>query len=206
LPTNQPSAVYSLLRSVIDQTGLQLSFVLSGDLDSGHGTPVSVQVSVPVTIPDGRQLLAEFSGPDTAMLTARNGELLHALEHLAAKVLRLEPEEHDRVSFDAGGYKATRGRMLQESADRGIASVRSTGQPYSFAVMNSRERRLLHLTLKESGLPTASSGEMPRRFVVLYPETYEPTAEGGISTVPVFDRVEAIRSSFRRREGSAART
>jgi spoIIIJ-associated protein len=38
--------------------------------------------------------------------------------------------------------------------------------------MNSRERRMLHLFLRDSGLQTASSGEGPRRFVVLYPEGY----------------------------------
>ena len=191
--TNQPTSVYSLLRTVIDKTGLQLSFVLTGNLDSDHGT-AAVE---PDSIPGSRHLLGEFTGPDTAMLTARNGELLHALEHLAAKVLRLEPEEHDRVSFDADRYKATRDRMLQESAERGIAEVRSTGQPYSFPVMNSRERRLLHLVLKDSGLPTASSGEMPRRFVVLYPESYDSATV--TPTVLAADRVQTLRSSFRRR-------
>jgi spoIIIJ-associated protein len=38
--------------------------------------------------------------------------------------------------------------------------------------MSSRERRMLHLFLRDSGLQTASSGEGPRRFVVLYPEGY----------------------------------
>jgi len=43
-----------------------------------------------------RSLFVEFTGPDTPVLTARNGELLNALEHIATKMLRLEPEEHDR--------------------------------------------------------------------------------------------------------------
>ncbi len=43
--------------------------------------------------------------------------------------------------------------------------------------MNSRERRMLHLFLRDSGLQTASSGEGPRRFVVLYPEGYRIPAE-----------------------------
>ncbi len=196
MTTNQPKSVNSLLRSVIDKTGLQLSFVLSGNFDSEPDSPSST--------PGSGQLLGEFTGPDTPMLTNRNGELLHALEHLAAKVLQLEPEQHDRVSFDADGYKETRDRLLQESAERGIASVRATGQPYSFPVMNSRERRLLHLALKESGLPTASSGEMPRRFVVLYPEgsaasSLELATETRSPAPRTPDRAQAIRNSFRRR-------
>jgi hypothetical protein len=36
------------------------------------------------------QITVELSGPDTPLLLARNGELLHAIEHIAAKILRLE--------------------------------------------------------------------------------------------------------------------
>ena len=87
-------------------------------------------------------------------------------------MLRLEPEDHDRVSFDANGYKAARARILRDAADAAIEEVEDTGEPFRFQPMNSRERRMLHLFLRDSGLQTASSGEGPRRFVVLYPEGY----------------------------------
>ena len=134
--------------------------------------------------PDGferRDIYVECKGPDAGLLTDREGELLRALEHVVAKILNLDPEEHDRVSFDTQGYKAERARALRESADRAIDSVEDTGKPYSFPPMSSRERRMLHLFLRDSGLQTASSGEGPRRFVVLYPEGYripeEPVRE-----------------------------
>jgi len=138
----------------------------------------------------------EFSGPDTSLLLARNGELLHAIEHVAAKILRLEPEDHDLISFDAQGFKANRDRELHSTADAAIQLVRSTGRPYSFPPMTSRERRMLHLALAKSGLPTASSGEVPRRFVVLYPEGFQPAQPASPSSE---DRTRAIRNSFRRR-------
>ena len=138
----------------------------------------------------------ELSGPDTPLLIARNGELLLAIEHIAAKILRLEPEEHDRISFDAEGYKATRNRELDLMAEMAIQKVRATGQPFSFSPMSSRERRILHLALAKSGLPTASSGIGPGRFVVLYPEGSEPVSP---ATPSAEDRTRAIRSSFRRR-------
>ena len=120
------------------------------------------------------QITVELSGPDTPLLIARNGELLLAIEHIAAKILRLEPEEHDQISFDADGFKATRNRELDLMAEMAIQKVRATGQPFSFSPMTSRERRILHLALAKSGLPTASSGQGPGRFVVLYPEGQEP--------------------------------
>jgi spoIIIJ-associated protein len=161
------------------------------------------------------QLRVEFTGPDTTLLTARNGELLNAIENIAAKVLRLEPEQHDHVSFDAASFKSNRDAALRRTADAAIASVKRTGKPYAFAPMTSRERRLLHMALVDSGLPTASTGEIPRRYVVLYPVGYDATATrdataaklkqmpgesiSGGRSIPVSDRAHAIRSSFRRR-------
>jgi spoIIIJ-associated protein len=145
------------------------------------------------------EIKIDFTGPDTPLLLARNGELLHAIEHIAAKILRLEPEDHDRVSFDAEGFKATRDRNLELSAEAAIQQVRTTGRPYSFPPMTSRERRIIHLALTQSGLPSASSGEGPRRFVVLYPEGHRPTPSETQHSDRATDRTQAIRSTFRRR-------
>jgi spoIIIJ-associated protein len=81
-------------------------------------------------------------------------------------------------------------------AEMAVEKVRATGRPFSFAPMSSRERRILHLSLAKSGLPTASSGEGPGRFVVLYPEGLEPARPVAPSAE---DRTRAIRNSFRRR-------
>ena len=133
--------------------------------------------------PDGlerRDLYVECKGPDAPLLLEREGELLRALEHVAAKTLRLEPEDHDRVSFDANGFKTERAKALRRSAELAVAAVESTGQPFSFNPMSSRERRMLHLLLRPSSLPTASSGEGARRFVVLYPRGYPVPGAGGV--------------------------
>jgi spoIIIJ-associated protein len=160
---------------------------------AGASDAGAVQPSSPGTDP---QITVELSGPDTPLLLARNGELLLAIEHIAAKILRLESEEHDRISFDAEGFKATRNRELDLMAEMAIQKVRATGQPFSFSPMSSRERRILHLALAKAGLPTASSGTGPGRFVVLYPEGSEPVSPAIPSAE---DRTRAIRNSFRRR-------
>ncbi len=125
--------------------------------------------------PDGferRDIYVECKGPDADLMLQNDGELLRSLEHVAAKMLRLEPEDHDRVSFDANGFKASRASALREAAEEAVEQVEDTGEPYRFPPMNSRERRMLHLFLQDSGLQTASSGEGPRRSVVLYPAGY----------------------------------
>jgi len=115
------------------------------------------------------EISVELSGPDTQLLLARNAELLHAIEHIAAKMLRLEPEEHDRISFDAESFKANRDRDLRLAAEAAIAQVRAQGRPYTLPPMSSRERRLVHLAVGPSGLRSASTGEGARRSVVIYP-------------------------------------
>jgi spoIIIJ-associated protein len=163
------------------------------DSSDPAGAPAAGSLHTPSSSPE---IAVEFTGPDTPLLLARNGELLLAIEHIAAKILRLEPEDHERISFDAEGFKATRNRELDVMAEMAIQRVRTTGEPYSFSPMTSRERRILHLALAKSGLPTASSGTGPGRFVVLYPEGLEPAPPAATSAE---DRTRAIRNSFRRR-------
>jgi spoIIIJ-associated protein len=135
-----------------------------------HTSGLSLTYAMEVSATQARPLVSvEFSGDDVAMMTARNGELLLAMEHFAAKALRLEPEDHDLIRFEAGAFKANRDWLLRRSAEVAVARVRSTGQPYRFSPMSSHERRLLHLALADSGLTTASEGESPLRHLVLYP-------------------------------------
>lgn len=141
----------SLLRMIIANSALKLTFQVT--LHAGQ-TPA---------------LMVVFDGPDVLHLLARNAELLLSLEHVAAKALRLEPEAHDQISFDAGQFKLNRELQLRRSAEEAILQVRSNGQPFHFSPMSSRERRLLHLVLALSGMQTASEGEGPLRHIVLHP-------------------------------------
>jgi spoIIIJ-associated protein len=119
---------------------------------------------------EGRVIYVELGGPDVPLVTQHNGELLRALETIAVQMLRLEPREHDLVSFDAGNFKALRAEELRMAAETAAEKVRKSGVPYAFPPMNSRERRLLHLAFRSlEGVETASSGEGQDRFLVVYP-------------------------------------
>ncbi len=147
--------------------------------------------------PDGlenREIYVELAGPDVPLLTERGGELLRSLEHVAAKIIRLEPDEHDKVSFDAENFKAIHARRLRLTAETAAERVRRAGQPYSFAPMSSRERRMLHLALRSyEDLETSSSGEGAARFVVLYPRGWQhdkaaPSPASNIDSNPGYRR------------------
>ena len=145
--------VTALLEALLRDSRLDLSFTCRQS-SSGASPTISV----------------EFHGPDIPALLHHHGELLLAFEHLATQTLRLTPQQHDLVSFDAQGFKAKRDRALWRAAADAVATVRSSGKAFHFAPMSSRERRLLHLALAPSGLATASEGEPPHRHLVLHPK------------------------------------
>jgi spoIIIJ-associated protein len=120
---------------------------------------------------EARVIYVELAGPDVPLVTQHNGELLRALETIAAQMLRLDQRENDLVSFDAANFKALRAQELRMAAEVAAEKVLKSGVPYAFPPMNSRERRLLHLAFRSiKGVETASSGEGQDRFLAVYPE------------------------------------
>ena len=116
------------------------------------------------------EVLAVFRGRDQDLLLERNAELLKALEYLALRWLRLDPHYYDRVRFDSGDYRALRLEELKLSAHVAAERVRETRQPFRFNPMSARERRVIHLVLKdEPGVRTASEGVGEQRQVIVYP-------------------------------------
>lgn len=152
--------IAGFLNSLNKHGGLRLKFrITAGD---GARDPEGLE---------GRQIYVELGGPDAPMVTAHNGELLRALETIAAQMLRLDAREHDLVSFDANNFKALRAQELRMAAETAAEKVRRTGVPYCFPPMNSRERRLLHMACRDlEGIETASNGEGPGRFLAVYPQ------------------------------------
>lgn len=115
-------------------------------------------------------LVVDFSGRDAELLLERHGELLQAIEHITLRCLRLDPRDYDRIRFDCEGYRAGRIAELRLAAQAAAERVRQTRSPYRFNPMESRERRVLHLALKNAaGVRTASEGEGEHRAVVIYP-------------------------------------
>ena len=150
--------VAAFMKTLITVGGLKLKYRITAG--AGAADPDGLEA---------REIYVEIIGPDAPLLTQRGGELLRALEHIAAKIVRLENEEHDKISFDSNNFKALRAREMRLAAETAAERVQRTGLPFSFQPMSSRERRMLHLALRDYvDLETESSGEGQRRFVVLY--------------------------------------
>lgn len=116
------------------------------------------------------EVLVVFRGRDSELLLQHNAEVLLAIEYLAVRCLRLDPQAYDRIRFDCGDYRATRLAELKLAAQIAAQRVRELHQPFRMNPMPARERRIVHLTIKdEPGIRTGSEGEGERRQVVIYP-------------------------------------
>jgi spoIIIJ-associated protein len=131
------------------------------------------------------EILVELAGPDSPLLLERGGELLRSIELLALEMLRLPGNEHEKISFDCMNHRAMRLEELRIGAAVAAERVRKTGTPYEFAPMSSRERRIVHLALRDQAdLRTESQGEGARRCLVVYPKDYKPASKPGRRTIP----------------------
>ena len=104
-------------------------------------------------------MFADLDGKDKEVLMARGGEVLKALEHLAFRALNLEPAFHERIHLDCGGFRALRFEELRMTARVAAERVMASRQPFQLNPMSSRERRIVHLALKDMpGVRTESAG------------------------------------------------
>jgi spoIIIJ-associated protein len=166
--------INELLTGVVNHGGLRLKYRITVD------PPVSGDRNW-----ERPEILVEFAGPDSTLLLERGGELLRALELLSLEMLRLQGNEHEKIWFDCMNQRALRLEELRTAATVAAERVQSSGMPYEFAPMSSRERRIVHLALSDAeDLRTESEGEGLRRYVVVYPKDYKPAGKPVRKTIP----------------------
>ncbi|HWQ02993.1 MAG TPA: R3H domain-containing nucleic acid-binding protein [Candidatus Nitrosotenuis sp.] len=111
-----------------------------------------------------------FRGRDHELLLERNAELLLAIEYIAHRWLRLDPRFYDHVQFDCNDYRALRLEELKLTARVAAERVVASRQPMRLNPMSARERRIIHLALKDfAGVRTESDGAGEHRVVVIHP-------------------------------------
>ena len=121
------------------------------------------------------EVFADLDGKDKEILVARGGEVLKALEHLAFRALGLEPAFHEKIHLDCGGFRALRFEELRMTGRVAAERVIASRQPFQLNAMSSRERRIVHLALKDMpGVRTESAGTGEDRHVVILPAQKAP--------------------------------
>jgi len=157
-------ALRQFLESMVRVSGLELTVSVRPVPVEGAGSGGEVEV------------LADLDGKDKEILLERGAEVLKAFEHLAFRALRLEPAYHEKVHIDSGGYRALRFEELRMTARVAAERVQSSRQPFRLNPMSSRERRIVHMELKDmTGVRTESAGVGEERQVVIHPADSKPS-------------------------------
>jgi spoIIIJ-associated protein len=150
--------IEEFLDTVLDDADFDLTY----DITGGEGLHPDFEN------PD---FVVRFEGPDIDILLSNKAEVLLALEHLTMEALGMAPEEHSRLCFDANDHRILRVQELRMSAEAAAERVRRTQQPFHFSPMNSRERRILHLAMRDQAeVRSESVGEGSIRQVVIVPK------------------------------------
>jgi spoIIIJ-associated protein len=116
------------------------------------------------------EFVVDFTGPDTDLLLEKHGTLLDALEYVVLRAARLEEHLFGRITLDAEDWRSLRAEELKLTARIAAERVIETGDPFALQAMNARERRIVHLALRDlPAVRTASEGTGPERKVVIHP-------------------------------------
>ena len=108
----------------------------------------------------GEGCMLNLTGDDTHFALSDNGEMLDAFEVILFQIMGRELDREHRFIVDAEGYRQTRRSELHAMARFAAEQVRKNGRPFTFGVLNSTERRIIHLSLQqEEDLITESVGD-----------------------------------------------
>ncbi|HJT23116.1 MAG TPA: RNA-binding cell elongation regulator Jag/EloR, partial [bacterium] len=141
---------------------------------------------------DGNTVL-NIEGPSSGTLIGRHGHTLEALQYLVSKtVQRVTGDERSIVIVDVENYLERQKDKLKELAVNLAQKAKETGVEIPMRPMSSKDRRVVHLALKDhEHVTTESRGEGLRRKVVIVPkvkaEASAPAATPAEGTAPAVE-------------------
>jgi spoIIIJ-associated protein len=119
---------------------------------------------------DGQRIRLSVSGEDAAIVIGKQGQTLDAIEFFVGRAFERRCPGAPHVSVDAEGYRERRAQKIAEMAIDRAAIVRRSGRAVALEPMSPRDRRAVHVALKdEAGVSTRSEGEGPGRHIVIEP-------------------------------------
>ena len=137
---------------------------------------------------DGNTVL-NIQGPSSGTLIGRHGHTLESLQYLVSKVVqRMTGDDKSIVIVDVENYLERQKDKLKDLALNLAGKAKETGVEIPMRPMSSKDRRVVHLALKDhEHVTTESRGEGLRRKVVIVPKVKAVAApaaspEGAAST------------------------
>ncbi|HXV36578.1 MAG TPA: R3H domain-containing nucleic acid-binding protein [Myxococcota bacterium] len=121
---------------------------------------------------EGDLVVLHVRGSAAEALSAGQGRTVDALQLLVNQVAARGDSERQRVVIDVEGDADAREEFLTKLADRVAKRALQTGRPIALDPMNGRDRRMIHMALRDrDDVATMSEGEGRYRQVVVVPES-----------------------------------
>ncbi|MBS2017288.1 MAG: KH domain-containing protein [Deltaproteobacteria bacterium] len=137
------------------------------------------------------EIRLEIEGPDAGRVIGKRGSVLEAIQYLTTRVAHKPGEPRKHIAVDAEGYRARHEDQLGEMAKKLARRVAKEGKVITFDPMSARDRRVVHMALKDiPEVRTESHGEGPDRRVQIIPVKggAGPASSGGAPTSRGGDR------------------
>lgn len=115
----------------------------------------------------------QLSGAGAARLAGGDGRTIEAVQLLANQAsMRAGGDDAKRVVVEVEGNEDERSAFLEKIADRAAQRATETGRPVALEAMSPKDRRVIHVALREvDGVATMTVGDGRYRQVVVVPES-----------------------------------
>lgn len=119
---------------------------------------------------EGTEQVLRIESEDSSLVIGRHGQTLDALEYLVNRIIGKREERGSRIVVDCEDYRERHREALRQTATRLAEKVRERGRSQTMIPMSPRDRRVVHMTLADSGeVVTRSVGQGFLRRVVISP-------------------------------------
>ncbi len=115
-------------------------------------------------------LWLSLEGEDAEDLVGHDGKTLNAAQFLMRVLVRSEIDGNFNLIVDAGDYRWRQYHSLEKLAQKMAKKALSSGQPVRLRPMPARDRRIVHMTLRDDDrVRTKSYGSGRGRAVTVFP-------------------------------------
>jgi len=154
---DEQEAVPDLVRELLDKMGI--------DAD------VSVHLSEPDDVTGRQMTVIDINGDDLGALIGPRGDTLNAIQYIMRLMAGHKLRRRADFVIDVQGYRQRREQALASLAQRMAKKVAARRRPFALEPMPPHERRIIHMTLRDSDeVYTQSTGEGKRRKVRILPK------------------------------------
>ncbi len=118
----------------------------------------------------------KIEGDKTGLLIGRKGQTLDALQFIVNKIVSKALGKRANVVIDSENYRERRQDFLVQAAIKLGEKAKRTMKPVSTDLLNPKDRRTVHMTLRnDKNLETRSKGDGHLKRVVIFPSRYIKT-------------------------------